>query len=239
MPSEDVGGNLVDVVELQNGQIIAYFADIAGHGLPAGILMAMLTTAARTQFFDSPRLPGFFQRLNEVLPAVKQPEMYATCAAILLTRSDGSLPLEYSIAGHPPILHAGLRSGRVERLQDPQLPLGLIPDVAFTSRELKTESGDVFLIATDGIFETSDSDGNEFGLERVETILLANITEPLSRIAEQLQAAVRSFGNQVDDQTILLVRVTRNSEKNRLQPTPSEHCGKTPSGASFLSIMPM
>ncbi len=81
VPSENVGGDLVDAVELQNGQIIAYVADIAGHGLPAGILMAMLKTAARTQFFDSPRLPALFERLNEVLPTVKQPEMYATCAA--------------------------------------------------------------------------------------------------------------------------------------------------------------
>ena len=208
-PSDKVGGDLVDAVELQDGQIIAYVADIAGHGLPAGILMAMLKTAARTQLFDSPRLPAFFERLNKVLPSVKEPEMYATCAAILLMRSEGHLFLEYASAGHPPVLRAGLRSREVERLQDPQFPLGLITDVAFTSRELKTQIGDLFLITTDGISEAADSQGNEFGLERVEAILQASIADPRSVIAGKIQGAVRSFGSQTDDQTILLLRLTR------------------------------
>lgn len=207
LPSDNVGGDLVDAVELQNGQIIAYVADIAGHGLPAGILMAMLKTAARTQFFDSPSLPAFFERLNEVLPAVKEPAMYATCAAVLLKRSEGSLLLEYSSAGHPPILHVVHRSGRAERLQDPQFPLGLIGGVAFTSRELKAQPGDLFLITTDGIIEIADAQGNEFGLERVEKILLENVAQPLSVVAKKLQESVQAFGKQVDDQTIFLLRV--------------------------------
>jgi len=88
IPSDKVGGDLVDVVELKEGQTFAYVADIAGHGLPAGILMAMFKTAARTQLMDSPRLPAFLERLNEVLPQVKEPEMFATCAAILLKRTN-------------------------------------------------------------------------------------------------------------------------------------------------------
>ncbi|PYU21270.1 MAG: hypothetical protein DMG30_18110 [Acidobacteria bacterium] len=53
---------------MKEGQTFAYLADIAGHGLPAGILMAMFKTAARTQLLDSHRLPAFLERLNEVLP---------------------------------------------------------------------------------------------------------------------------------------------------------------------------
>lgn len=207
LPSEKVGGDLVDVVELHNGHVVAYVADIAGHGLAAGILMAMLKTAARTQLLDSPRLPGFFARLNDVLPTVKQQEMYATCAAILVSRSGSDLMLEYALAGHPPILRASLQGGQIERLQDPQFPLGLIGSVAFTSRQLKTQRGDVFLIATDGIIETLDARGEEFGLERVEKILLDSLAEPLSTIAKRLQASVRAFGRQADDQTVLLLRV--------------------------------
>jgi serine phosphatase RsbU (regulator of sigma subunit) len=56
MPSDKVGGDLVDVVELCGGDTVAYLADIAGHGLQAGILMGMLKTAARTVLTDSERL---------------------------------------------------------------------------------------------------------------------------------------------------------------------------------------
>jgi hypothetical protein len=52
-PSEKVGGDLVDAIYLPSGDAIAYVADIAGHGLPAGILMGMLKTATRTVLLDA------------------------------------------------------------------------------------------------------------------------------------------------------------------------------------------
>ena len=207
VPSDKVGGDLVDVVELKQGQTFAYVADIAGHGLPAGILMAMFKTAARTQLMDSPRLPAFLERLNEVLPQVKEPEMFATCAAILLKRTNAHFSLEYSSAGHPPILRAKCSSQRVERLAEPQFPLGLVPSVSYASRELKLEPGDLFLITSDGIIETLDSQGSEFGIQRLEGILLQEISSPLPQIARNLLSAVSAFGKQADDQTILLFRV--------------------------------
>jgi sigma-B regulation protein RsbU (phosphoserine phosphatase) len=207
VPSDKVGGDLVDVVELKEGQTFAYVADIAGHGLPAGILMAMFKTAARTQLMDSPRLPAFLERLNEVLPQVKEPEMFATCAAILLKRTNAHFTLEYSLAGHPPILRANRSSQRVDRLAEPQFPLGLVPSVSYASRELRLEAGDLFLITSDGIIETLDSQGSEFGIQRVEGVLLQGISSPLPKIAQNLLSAVSAFGNQADDQTILLFRV--------------------------------
>ncbi|MBV8673393.1 MAG: SpoIIE family protein phosphatase, partial [Acidobacteriaceae bacterium] len=83
-PSEKVGGDLVDAVALPDGDAIAYLADIAGHGLQAGILMGMLKTAARTALLEAGELarektvPLLLERLNRVLPEVKEPHMYAT-----------------------------------------------------------------------------------------------------------------------------------------------------------------
>jgi serine phosphatase RsbU (regulator of sigma subunit) len=207
IPSEKVGGDLVDVVELREGQTLAYVADIAGHGLPAGILMGMFKTAARTHLMDSPRLSGFLERLNEVLPQVKEPEMFATCAAILLVRKDNCFTAEYSSAGHPAILRMIPASSSVQRLEDPQFPLGLIPSVTFTSRKLELEPGDLLVVTTDGITETIDSQGHEFGMQRLETLLLGKIAAPLPHIAQELLSAVTSFGKQVDDLTILLIRI--------------------------------
>jgi serine phosphatase RsbU (regulator of sigma subunit) len=206
IPSEKVGGDLVDVVELRAGQTFAYVADIAGHGLPAGILMGMFKTAARTYLMDSPQLPAFLERLNEVLPQVKEPETFATCAAIRLTREGNCLSVEYSSAGHPPILRIVRASHGAERLEDHQFPLGLIPRVMFTSRKLILEPGDLLVVTTDGIIETIDSQGHEFGMQRLETVLRQEITAPLPRIAQEVLSAVTSFGKQVDDRTILLIR---------------------------------
>ena len=75
-PSEKVGGDLVDAVALPGGDAIAYVADIAGHGLQAGILMGMLKTATRAALLDAGErephrtLPVLLDRLNTLLPEV-------------------------------------------------------------------------------------------------------------------------------------------------------------------------
>lgn len=211
IPSDRVGGDLVDAVEVRDGATLAYVADIAGHGLSAGILMGMFKTAARTHLMDSPGLPAFLQRLNAVLPQVKEPEMYATCAAILLIRTDQCFTAEYSSAGHPKILRIIRGSHGVHSAQrledDPQFPLGLIPSVTFTSRKLELAPGDLVAVTSDGIIETVDDHGDEFGIQRLESLLLQRIRAPLPYIAQELLSAVNSFGKQVDDHTLLLIRV--------------------------------
>jgi serine phosphatase RsbU (regulator of sigma subunit) len=72
---------------------------------------------------------------------------------------------------------------------------------------LKLEPGDLFLITSDGVIETLDLQGREFGIARLESILLKEISSPLPQIAQNLLSAVNAFGKQADDQTILLFRV--------------------------------
>ncbi len=129
-PSEKVGGDLVDATHLPGGDAIAYVADIAGHGLPAGILMGMLKTATRTALMDAEgrepdrTLPIVLDRLNRVLPEVKEPHMYATFTGFRLG-ADGSV--FYALAASPPILHRHASEGTVSHMEESQFPLGLLP----------------------------------------------------------------------------------------------------------------
>jgi len=68
LPSEKVGGDLVDVIPDGERSALAYVADISGHGLPAGILMGTLKTAARTCIAEGPALPALLGRINQVRP---------------------------------------------------------------------------------------------------------------------------------------------------------------------------
>jgi hypothetical protein len=107
IPSAEVGGDLVDVVPLPDGSVFAYVADVSGHGLPAGILMGMIKTAIRTQLFDLPSPTAVFERLNQVLPEVKESHMYATCTALRIhPASSGTCRVDFSIAGQPAMLLA-------------------------------------------------------------------------------------------------------------------------------------
>jgi serine phosphatase RsbU (regulator of sigma subunit) len=208
-PSDKVGGDLVDALCLSNGDAVAYLADIAGHGLQAGILMGMLKTATRTALLDSVEyeatqtLPILLNRLNSVLPEVKEPHMYATFTGLRLGK-DGSVYC--ALAASPPILQWHASGTGLSHLEEEQFPLGLLPISSFNGHRLETNPGDLLVVATDGILEAADKTEEEFGIERVKTVITEHARAPLPEIAAKILGAARAFGKQVDDQTILIVR---------------------------------
>jgi hypothetical protein len=214
-PSDKVGGDLVDVVTLSDGSILAYVADIAGHGLPAGILMGMVKTAVRTQLPDLPSLTSLFQRLNEVLPVLKEPQAFAACTALRILNSGPGKPMvvECAIAGQPPLLHLSADSGQVAAIAEEQFPIGLFPRVAYSTRQLEVEAGDLLAIATDGVLDAEDARGEAFGLERLTSLLREDVSAPLSQIAGKILRVCRSRYRQLDDQTLLLIRFVPQAER--------------------------
>jgi len=209
LPSEKVGGDLVDVLYLSGGDAIAYVADIAGHGLPAGILMGMLKTATRTALLDAEEsephrtLPTLLDRLNRVLPEVKEPHMYATFTGLRLG-ADGSV--FYALAASPPILQWHASDRTLSHTEEDQFPLGLLPVSSFDGHRLEVASGDLLVVATDGILEVCNKPQEEFGVERLKQVIAQNAKDPLPELAARILAAARGFGHQLDDQTILIVR---------------------------------
>jgi hypothetical protein len=203
IPSTEMGGDLIDVTE-SDGGLVAYVADISGHGLPAGQLMGMLKTAMRlaVQFRQMP--VAALESVDRVLPDLKEPEMYATLA---LLRFDGSKEAEYTLAGHPPILHYRHGSRDTARLSMEQLPLGLIPGAFYASKRVIYSPRDLFLMVTDGITEVANARDEEFGLTRLQELLTQHAARALPEIWDLIIREVRQYGPQRDDQSLLLLRV--------------------------------
>ena len=202
-PSDAVGGDLVDLVE-SDGSVFAYVADVSGHGIPAGVLMGMVKTAMRQGLLLHQPLCGLLESINRVLPAVKEPSMYATMAGL---RFSDSAKAEYAAAGHLSLLHYRQAHNDVVRLAAEQFPLGLFPDLAFATQCVPCGIGDIFAIVTDGLTETVDEREEDFGLERLEQLLVQNAGRTLPEIFDAVLAAVSRYGSQQDDRTLLLVRI--------------------------------
>ena len=99
-------------------------------------------------------------------------------------------------------------SDAVSRLEDQQLPLGLLAGPPYHGHSLELQPGDVLLVATDGILEAANKSGDEFGLERLEAVLSQNRSQPLATLAEKIHEALTDSFSQDDDQSLLLVRLT-------------------------------
>jgi serine phosphatase RsbU (regulator of sigma subunit) len=203
LPSGEVGGDLVDVVESPTGWT-SFVADVSGHGVAAGLLMGMVKSTARTQLRTGERLDGLLNTLNSVLVDLKSPTMFATFAGV---QGDGGANLQFTVAGHLPILHYHSATASLSELSIPQVPVAMFGDRVFTSSAVTGDTGDLLIILTDGLVEVFDKGDQEFGFERLKALIRSHATAPLETIETRVFEAVRAHGAQLDDQTLLLIRV--------------------------------
>jgi serine phosphatase RsbU (regulator of sigma subunit) len=198
-----MGGDLLDAVD--DGLAMAcYVADVAGHGLPAGVFMGMVKSSARTALLRPGPLERLLADLNRVLFDIKAASAtYVTFACV--RRGEGGM-VEYSLAGSGPILHYHARSKTTSALAMEQFPLGMFAHATFQSSFVEVEPGDILTLVTDGMPEVEDANGEQFGLERIGEIVARNAGSPLAEVTEKLFAAVRQHGSQTDDETLVLMR---------------------------------
>jgi serine phosphatase RsbU (regulator of sigma subunit) len=212
---DEMGGDLVDLVT--DGQdVVAYVVDVSGHGFRAGVLMGMIKTAMRYGLLLGQPLAKLFGDLNCVLPAVKEPNMFATLAAL---RFDGSNEAEYISAGHVPLLQYRQRGREVVRHGMSQFPLGMFARASYVSRRIRYQAEDIFAMVTDGVVEVGADPDAESGLQRLGQILQNVARRPLPAIVDAMQAEARRHGAQQDDQTVLLLKARGVSEIDGAHPS--------------------
>jgi serine phosphatase RsbU (regulator of sigma subunit) len=200
VPSGEVGGDLVDVAG--DGQSwTGYVADVSGHGVSAGLLMAMFKTAVRTRVKDA-STTELLAEVHRALYPLKTPNMFATVGVLQWTGRTFSLTL----AGHPPLLHYVRSRGEVSEYPALDLPLGILPDQTFRSTEVVCQTGDILVLLTDGLTEVFDSSGREMGIGPLKEVLRSSASQELPELFSSMRATALKFGKQDDDQTMLIVR---------------------------------
>jgi hypothetical protein len=182
-PSREVGGDFFQVLpDPRDGSTLIVVGDVAGKGLQAGMLAALIVGAIRTAFKFTPDPGSILALLNERL----QGRGLVTCLAM---RIDPSGSVELANAGHlPPYIN-----GRELALEG-AFPLGALPDIAFPPTRLQLREGESMLLVSDGVIEARNAQGELFGFERTRAIS--------TQSAENIAHAAQEFG-QDDDITVL------------------------------------
>ena len=116
--------------------------------------------------------------------------------------------LSYTNAGHnPPLL---FKKGKdIEKLEDGGIVLGFLKDTDFSQSKIKMTSGDIVVLYTDGLVEAMDKNDDEYGMERLESIVLQNAAGSSKVIAEALLADVREWVKLIglqDDLTLIVLK---------------------------------
>jgi hypothetical protein len=202
IPSGEVGGDLVDVAEA-GAAWTAYVADVSGHGVAPGVLMAMFKTAVRSQILAGCDASQLLEGVHRALFPLKTGNMFVT-AGFVHFHADH---LTLSLAGHPPLLHRKASASEICEYLAQDLPVGILPEQNFLSRTLDCAPGDILLLLTDGLTEVFNASGGEMGVEPIQGALQEGADLPLPELFTKIREMALRFGKQQDDQTMLLIRV--------------------------------
>jgi len=205
-PANDVGGDLVDYIDLDGFRHGVLLADVAGKGLGAALLSAKLQATLRALLPEAVSLADLGSRVNDILYRDGLDNRYATLFLAELEYDSGQV--RYLNAGHnPPFL---VRHDRVERLPASSLPLGMLGAANYEEGGSRLEPGDLLIAYSDGLTEAVGPDGEEFGVDRVAGMVesLRDLSPPLA--GRRILDAVEAFLGDArpdDDLSLIVVRM--------------------------------
>ena len=203
-----VGGDIYDFVPLSDGRLAVLFGDASGHGMAAGLVMAVAHAAFRTQLEVDASPTAMFATLNRILSRTGSPRAFFGCIYLLVAR-DGTIT--GSVAGHPPALRLSPSGSVIERIGTGAYPLGIKADLSWTVATTRLEPGQTLFLHSDGLSEARNPAGEEFGDGRIERALLDRAMLAPQELADSLAEDVRRFrGDETpeDDISIAVVRRT-------------------------------
>lgn len=208
-PASRIGGDFYDFIYQPDGTVNFVVGDISGKGMPAALLMAMTLKVIRseTAMPGSPGPDQIIRRSNgELYRDYSDAIMFST---LFIGKYDPeNRRLEYSNAGHSPIIYCPA-GGQPEMLRADSIPIGLFIDMNSSVNTLRLNPGDVLVLATDGINETSNAAGRLFGFTHL-TLLVGELSGKSAReIGLGILAEVEAFGadkTQEDDRTLMVIK---------------------------------
>ena len=203
-PSAAIGGDYYDILDDGRGRLAVMIADVAGHGLAAGLRMALVKAGVTLQIEDEIAAPEIFARLHRLLRKKSGERSFVTASLTLFDPATGEL--ELTNAGHPPS-YVVRDNGEVDELLAPGMPLGVM---AGAPGRLATRlvPGDIVVWLSDGLIEGADLAGRQFGFDGVRKAL-AGPARTAAEVRDRLLAGVRihTGGRPAeDDRTLVVMR---------------------------------
>ncbi len=205
--ANEVGGDYYDFHTLADGRLAILMGDASGHGIAAGLLMAIANATLKTALDVDPAPEAVASLLNAALFRTGDRRAFMTLFYGLLEPRSGALT--YICAGHPfPLLRRS--GGQIEELGTGMLPLGLRREIEPHAQSAVVEEGDLLVLFTDGLPESvSGPDGDAFGFEKIKQ-LLATVGSPESVHDRILLAFDQHIGHEPLTDDLTLVVISRN-----------------------------
>jgi sigma-B regulation protein RsbU (phosphoserine phosphatase) len=204
-PSNLVSGDYCDLIE-SDGAFLFLLGDVAGKGVAASMLMSHLHATFRALAGQNLPLQQMVAHANRLFCESTTAGQFAT---LIVGRAWANGKVEYASAGHLPLLH--LSGKGVCSRAATGMPLGMFCDTVFPVCQLSLDPGDSLFLYTDGLTESFNPAGVEYGVNRVEAMASRYAAVHPEKMLAGCLEEIRNFssaGKRTDDLTLLVLRRT-------------------------------
>ena len=210
LPARSIGGDYYDFLDAGDHRIGIALADVAGKGIAAALIMAVVQASLRIlSAEENISLPQLAAKMNRFLHRSTKSNSYATFFFAQI--DERNRQLRYVNAGHnPPYLFRSIGSSEIEELSTGGTVLGLLPQASYEEATLNLRPGDVLVAFTDGVTEALNPKEEEFGEERLKDLLRQLVHLPANEMSAHISHALRNWiqdAAQYDDLTFLVMKV--------------------------------
>ena len=207
--AKGVGGDYYDALKISESKTSLVMCDVSGKGIPAALIMVMIRTIVHLIADKIQSTSEALEWINSGIAGQIAIEHFATLAYVTYDSSSGML--EFSSAGHLPLLICRGSSSPCDEIGEIGIPLGIDETEQYQNESVQLESGDSIVLYTDGITEAENEKGQYFGKENLIAFLKAHSGEGPTEITKELQKHLNSFTGkreQSDDQTFCIMKVS-------------------------------
>jgi sigma-B regulation protein RsbU (phosphoserine phosphatase) len=211
--ARELGGDVYDFLSTEPNTLVVSVGDVSGKGVPAALYGSFVGEVVRgrtfrRRFMPERGTPGMvLTSLNRILHERGLEEYYCTlCYAVFDLKKRVAT---FANSGLPYPLHVS--TAGVQRVELPGVPLGSFPSSTYDEHTVDLKPGDVFVFYSDGISETFNAAGEEFGSDRVGETVLQNLDKSAKEIVDAIFGTMQAFraeAEQTDDQTVVVVKIT-------------------------------
>jgi phosphoserine phosphatase RsbU/P len=217
-PVRELGGDIYEFLAPEPNTLVIAVGDVSGKGVPAALYSSFVGEVVRgrtyrRRFTPERGSPGaILTSLNRILHERQLEEYYCTlCYSVFdlkrhtATFANSGLPFPIHVSG-----------GEATQIQLPGLPLGSFALSSYDEITVDAGQDDVFVFCSDGISETFNAAGEEFGSPRVMATALDNRHRPAKDIVSAIFGAMQTFRGdapQTDDQTVVVVKMVDVTKK--------------------------
>lgn len=204
LPALAVGGDYYDVLEMENGDLLAIVADVSGKGIQAAIRMSGLQAMMHSLVFQDIGPGEVLERLNHFLGTSRLRGHFITACCLRFEAGGGRLRL--ASAGHEPVILSDT-DGSTRLVEEVGgLPLGLRGDQVYEEIQLELSDGGRLFLYTDGVTDVRNGFGELFGSDRLVTRIINAGRDSAQDVLDGLVSELETFRGEIslpDDLTAL------------------------------------